>query len=88
MEAVTKPAVKVMKAVQKKKPAVNKKPICRARKKPGASSAQKEPAAAKKKPATGQMAGCYVTIAEAHHDGNNRTKDNPAMFMEVGATAA
>ena len=66
MEAVTKPAVKVMKAVLKKKPA----------------------AADKKKPATGQMAGCYVTIAEAHHDGNYRTNGNPAMFMEVGATAA
>ena len=63
---MTKPAVKVMKAVLKKKPA----------------------AADKKKPATGQMAGCYVTIAEAHHDGNYRTNGNPAMFMEVGATAA
>ena len=41
-----------------------------------------------KKPATGQMAGCYRTIAEAHHDGNYRTKDNPNMFMEVGATGA
>jgi hypothetical protein len=50
---------------------------------------KKKPAAAdKKKPATGQMAGCYVTIAEAHHDGNYRTNGNPAMFMEVGATAA
>ena len=64
-----------MEAVQKK-PAVNKKPVRSARKKPG------------KKPTTGQMARCYRTIAEAHHDGNYPTKDNPTMFTEFGATTA
>ena len=89
--AVNKEHITVMKAVRKK-PAINKKPVGSAQKKPGANSAQKEPAA-HKKPAAGHsrmiaatwMAGCYRTIATAYHAGNCSQQRTPTMFMEVGA---
>ena len=89
--AVNKELITVMKAVQKKA-AINKKPVGSAQKKPGANSAQTEPAA-HKKPAAGHsrmiaatwMAGCYRTIATSYHAGNCVKSRTPTMFMEVGA---
>lgn len=64
----------MMKAANKKKPAVKK-----VMKEP---AVKKKPAVNRKKPAINQMATCYCTIAEAHRDGNHSTKQNPTMLVQ------
>jgi hypothetical protein len=72
----------------RKKPAVNKaRKADQKKKKPGASSPQKEPSTSHDI-ATGQMTTCYRTIAEAYDGGRCVGAACPSMFMEVGATTA